>query len=726
VRPTEEQIERGKQIYFTECVWCHGVEGAGDGPAADRLWPRPRNFTQGIFKIRHTASGELPLIEDLFETVTHGLPGSVMPSWEGVLSEQQRRDVVAFIVTELVRDRKFDDTEFETFTALQLDTIKPIPPSPESVKKGAVLFKEKKCVECHGLEGRGDGNPINLKDDWGFPIQPRNLHKCWNIRGNRRDPYNPKNIFRTFSTGLNGTPMPSFADNTTIEERWHLANFVISLCERDEHGNPLEIDRATNRPKINPVIPAKFVRSIPSDPQAAEWKGVPKRYIALGGQISHKPRNFVSLNVDDLWVRVLYNQQEVAFLLQWDDRIKDMSLEPLPWKPTEVNLEKYGVVDPPSRTGSSQLTSPEKAALQEYAVIEAHTGEEGSLAKRQHTYPTYNDAVALQFPVFWKGSNGQPQFTHYFWGDPKHPADLIKWSADGRLAAYKATGWNHDFEERSFTKRLKLLYAGWKNGRWTVIISRPLSGDPRDTAALEPRGLIPTVFFVWDGHNGDAGRKMLVSPYYFLFLQPENSKEVKRVPPQVPSGVQTPLPKTFEVLGEVFSAGKSHNPFWLKSDGRFNASLVKALAPQEGSAHLIKAEANPWDPQANDYLKAVREGGEIYFQNCHFCHADNLNGTDPPTGGFWGFASLPRPTDLMRAFPLAQQTELYEFWRVAKGGFGLPKADPRWARSTMPAMEEFLSVNDMWKVLLFTYWRTGTTSVPFEEKGMSLATRASQ
>src|ERR1051326_4772248 len=74
-------IDAGKKIYFRKCVWCHGVDGAGDGPGADRLWPRPRNFNAGTFKIRHTASGELPLFDstkpvsgqnDLFDTVTHG------------------------------------------------------------------------------------------------------------------------------------------------------------------------------------------------------------------------------------------------------------------------------------------------------------------------------------------------------------------------------------------------------------------------------------------------------------------------------------------------------------------------------------------------------------------------------------------------------------------------------------------------------------------------------
>jgi mono/diheme cytochrome c family protein len=290
-------IEAGKRVYFTKCVWCHGVDGAGDGPGADRLWPRPRNFNQGTFKIRHTASGELPLFNvnerapdsgknDLFDTVTHGLPGSAMPPWEGILSEEQRAQVLSFVTTQLVKDRKFTDKQ-ESQTVLQLGAIKPVEATQESLKKGAALIVDKKCIECHGVEGRGDGNAFNLKDDWGFSIQPANWHKCWNFRGSRQDPYNVRNIFRTFSTGVNGTPMPSFADNTTVEERWDIANFVNSLCERDEDGKPLGIDPQSDKPKINFVVPSAPIEGeISNDPDNEMWKKASRRYIAMGGQIT--------------------------------------------------------------------------------------------------------------------------------------------------------------------------------------------------------------------------------------------------------------------------------------------------------------------------------------------------------------------------------------------------------------------------------------------------------
>jgi mono/diheme cytochrome c family protein len=513
--PMAQDIEAGKRVYFTKCVWCHGVDGAGDGPSADRLWPRPRNFNQGTFKIRHTASGELPLpLTDLFQTVTHGLPGSAMPSWEGILSEDQRRQVIAFVTSQLVKDRKFDDKETETFTVLQLDSLKPIPPSKESLEKGAQLVVDKKCIECHGVDGHGDGNAFNLKDDWGFPIQPASWHKCWNFRGSRQDPYDVKNIFRTFSTGVNGTPMPSFADNTTIEERWHIANFVQSLCERDAKGNPLEIDPLTDKPKITFVMRSGPIEGeIPADPENELWQKRERRIVALGGQITHKPRNFVN-RLDDVWVKSIYNDKNIAFLFQWEDRSKSVAEGKRPFQPTEVNLDEYGIKEQPPKTG-----------------------EPDSIAAKQNNYTLYNDAFAFEFPVKWQ-EIPPPEKPRFFWGDQKYPVDIVKWEADGSLRAFAGTGWDQDFEERDdFAEKMKLLKAEWKDGLWTLMIQRPLKGDYDEDTYFEMGKYIPTVFFAWDGHNGDIGRKLAVSAFYYTILEPPIPKETYIYPTLIAVGI---------------------------------------------------------------------------------------------------------------------------------------------------------------------------------------------
>ena len=168
----QDLLEAGKKVYFKRCVWCHGVEGVGDGPSHDRLFTKPRNFTQGTFKIRSTDSGELPRDEDLIMTVTNGLPGSAMPSWAGILSKDEIEAVVQFVKS-LVQDREFDD-EDETM----LDTVTELGPNPwgstapyhleipqEAIDEGKKIMVANKCFECHGGEGRGDGNPTMEDED---------------------------------------------------------------------------------------------------------------------------------------------------------------------------------------------------------------------------------------------------------------------------------------------------------------------------------------------------------------------------------------------------------------------------------------------------------------------------------------------------------------------------------------------------------------------------------
>src|SRR5437879_2663222 len=92
----EAALAAGQSVYEQHCAACHGLGGQGDGPAAVWLYPKPRRFTSGLFKIKSTPSGFLPTDEDLFQTTTRGMPGSSMPSFI-YLTEQQRRDVVQYV-----------------------------------------------------------------------------------------------------------------------------------------------------------------------------------------------------------------------------------------------------------------------------------------------------------------------------------------------------------------------------------------------------------------------------------------------------------------------------------------------------------------------------------------------------------------------------------------------------------------------------------------------------
>jgi mono/diheme cytochrome c family protein len=83
-------LPRGKEVYETRCAPCHGERGAGDGPAAAAIEPKPRNFLAPEFWQGRT-SVQLRLV------VRKGRPGTLMAPFEGVLSDAEIDDVVAYV-----------------------------------------------------------------------------------------------------------------------------------------------------------------------------------------------------------------------------------------------------------------------------------------------------------------------------------------------------------------------------------------------------------------------------------------------------------------------------------------------------------------------------------------------------------------------------------------------------------------------------------------------------
>lgn len=90
--PTEV-TDLGKDTYKKYCSPCHGEEGNGNGPLARSMLPKPRDFTRGAYKFRTTPSGSLPTDEDIYRTISFGVPNSTMIPWD-ILTEEQRLSVI--------------------------------------------------------------------------------------------------------------------------------------------------------------------------------------------------------------------------------------------------------------------------------------------------------------------------------------------------------------------------------------------------------------------------------------------------------------------------------------------------------------------------------------------------------------------------------------------------------------------------------------------------------
>ncbi|HEX9818590.1 MAG TPA: cbb3-type cytochrome c oxidase subunit II [Methylomirabilota bacterium] len=261
--------EHGRQIYLDHCAGCHGTRGDGAGPAATFLMPLPRDFTAGVFKFRSTPSGSLPTDGDLFRTITRGVRWTAMPTWHEV-PDKHRLAVVAYLKT---LSSRWSDESIEPPVALQL------PPrgTPELLARGQTLYARAKCAECHGEDGRGDGPSAGqLRDDFERPIRPTDL-----TRGQLKGGSGVADLYRALTTGLDGTPMPSFADSMTDEERWAIAYYVLAFSAWADPltGERLRLPPAARAALNSPDVAADRPRAAfdPARPGAAGADGGRRR-----------------------------------------------------------------------------------------------------------------------------------------------------------------------------------------------------------------------------------------------------------------------------------------------------------------------------------------------------------------------------------------------------------------------------------------------------------------
>jgi cytochrome c oxidase cbb3-type subunit 2 len=218
----DQIIANGHDIFQRRCSGCHGSDAKGTGPAAVMLSPKPRNLAEGLFKLRSTAGGAMPTTADLLRTINQGVPGSSMPSFRDV-PESEKSAIIAFIKSL----RQWEEPGPSQFME--------IPQPPDSIfktkasllasaKAGRDLFKEG-CSACHGERGRGDGTSADALVDMNEqPIRPANLSAPFVKSGSTA-----RDLYKAISTGLDGSPMPSYAEAYSPEARWKIVAFILYL-----------------------------------------------------------------------------------------------------------------------------------------------------------------------------------------------------------------------------------------------------------------------------------------------------------------------------------------------------------------------------------------------------------------------------------------------------------------------------------------------------------------
>jgi mono/diheme cytochrome c family protein len=482
-------LQSGKAVYEQHCAACHGSKGNGNGPAAVWLFPKPRNFSAGLFKIQSTPAGMLPTDDDLFQTITRGMSGSSMPSFT-YLSEQQRREVVQYVKyltaeTDASGKRlsRFDDEKQKGRLAVE------VPSEPgvtlEGLTQGKELFTKLQCFTCHGETGAGDGpSAPTLKDTWGLPLLPRDFNT-----GAFRGGHTGRDLYLRIHNGMAGTPMPPFGpDLLTADERWSLVLYIQSLRRKDIEVNDILAPADGN-------IHVHRVKRLPVEPSDPAWEKIESVRVPLNPLWPERDP------IPAVAVHALHDGKRLALLCTWRDGIVNGA-------PVRVQDFQDAIALQFSLNGTAPFLGMGDAK-NPVNIWQWKAGwQQEADGERQDVDTIY---ASLHSDVYFQ--------TNTLYRTAEAAGNLLSQPHRSPVEDANARGFG-TMKAQSISSQNVKGKGIWRDGHWNVIFLRELkSPDPDDVKILAGKP-VPIAFAVWDGQNRDRNGRKVISNWYQLILEP--------------------------------------------------------------------------------------------------------------------------------------------------------------------------------------------------------------
>jgi mono/diheme cytochrome c family protein len=502
--PAAETPELGRTLYAQHCAACHGERGDGNGLAAAFLFPKPRDFRAGRFRLVST-DNNVPTREDLHAVLMRGMPGSSMPAWahlshsehEALVDEviRLRREGArdAYIKT-LTEDEGLSDEEIAEADVQQeiQDYVDEVtapgggtqvpefqPPTAEAVARGRDVYAKFACIQCHGETGRGDGVQ-EMVDDEKLPTRPRDF-TLGIFKGN----HDPASLYRRIAYGMPGSPMPG-SSTMTPEQMADLVHYVLSLSSEEQRQAAI-----AKRQKII----AKRMDALPESAKDESWSQVPA----------------IRLHVTPLWwrndtdaelsVQAVHDGKTIAVRMTWKDNTDDQHTLRSEAFEDAVAVEFYrGPAEP--FLGMGGPTSPVDVWFWDADRQNGPTADEKEYPNTVvDTFP-FSEGVVASAELDRPGARLADQ------PDVSLPARA---SGNQIVPAADESGGSslHVAGPRTVTFRpaqSQLVNANgtWQEGRWTVVMKRSLSvPSPESGVALEAGGRASVAFAIWNGSQRD-------------------------------------------------------------------------------------------------------------------------------------------------------------------------------------------------------------------------------
>lgn len=503
---------RGESLYAQHCIACHGEKGDGKGVAATFLFPKPRDFRAGRFRLISTANS-VPTVADLDQVLVRGMPGSAMISWAH-LSPSDRR-LLAEQVVKLRRDGARDlelalaEEEDETLSDDELkeavdrvttpgDVLEP--PSAtgattEAIARGSALYKSKACNSCHGEKGKGDGQR-KMVDAEGLPTRPRDL-----TLGIFKGSPAFEDVYRRIWLGMPGSPMPSSQQLTTAEVS-DLVHFVLSMS--DDASREASVLKRVG-------LTAKRVGVLPSGPFDKAWRKTAPQRLAM------TPLWWRDDALTDLRVQAVHDGKSIAVRLVWNDAQADRNALRIESFKDAVAMELYrGPAEPFVGMGARD------------AAVDVWMWDADSSSAPTDIEDVNPRVVVDLYPLAEEASPSaeydRPGTRTSSQADITLPAlaagNQIVPVGHGRSAASLEGAGPGSVTFRLPKSQIVRAQGEWRDGRWNVILTRALRAPAGKAGiSLGAGERVSIAFAVWNGSQRDRDGQKLITIWQDLTLE---------------------------------------------------------------------------------------------------------------------------------------------------------------------------------------------------------------
>ncbi len=494
---TPELLDLGRRTYQRQCLTCHGEHGDSRGEAAYLLYPKPRDFLQARYRLVSTWEF-IPTDEDLFRSISRGMPGSAMPAWSH-LPERTRWGLVHYIKSfakfplELGPDRQPGTGVSKPTGRIE---VPPEPPYDAQAKERAHRLFTTLCAGCHGATGKGDGQEKQV-DAEGFPVRPRDL-----TAGVFKGSPEPEQVYYRIAGGLPGSPMPSHTEPYG-DDIWHLVHYVREMSS-DEQRSRMEMKRFR--------VVARRVEELPDHPDSSLWRNAPSVNLHL------MPLWWRDDRPEEATVQALHDGKELAIQLTWPDATHDhTALRPQDFRDAaaiqfalDPNPPFFGMGEAASPVNLWMWKSERQADLepvfQDLDKIYPNIGIDSypNLLRSALEQPTRNALTLSSDPDFVTG-----------WGAGNIVSDPTRRSPVEDLVA----GGMGTLKARPLVDQRVEAIGVYSVASYRVVFRRALAGDSESMVSLKPGQTVPVAFAVWDGSAGDRDGKKSVTIWQELHIQ---------------------------------------------------------------------------------------------------------------------------------------------------------------------------------------------------------------